>query len=250
MPARPVVGGDSEHVVREYETRLQRYFLQFPVSLFNVVLETGIQRSGRLRESGWPDNLDRFGPPSIVQAEVHLLGVLRQVSRPRRDPLDLSVHLDARANRIAIRFRPAQSEYDAVSFTRALVCEHTHLRSQTALQNEIERAVPGEIGNRECASIVSHIESAHSGIVAISAIPPYEKDIGLVTIPAISFPDELVQCVPAALVCHGGFRFDGRLRHHLTPEETHQVRLDAVGQHATRNENLRRAVAIEIMRIR
>src|SRR5207249_9653056 len=102
----------------------------------------------------------------------------------------------------------------------------------------------------ECASIFGHVEPADSGIVAIPAVPANQKHIWFVPVPATPLAYELIERVPAVLVRGGGLRADRRLRHHLPPEKTHQVGLDAVRHHSARDENLRRAVAIKIMRIR
>src|SRR5204863_10104408 len=71
--------------------------------------------------------------------------------------------------------------------------------------------------------------------------------VGLAAMPAIAFADELVDGVPTVLVYFRALGGSGRLRHHLPPEEAHQVRFAVARQHAARDINLRRAIVVEVV---
>ena len=52
-----------------------------------------------------------------------------------------------------------------------------HLRTQPALQHDIEIAVAIDIGKRKRAAVFRHVEAAHAGEIVVASCPPREKQI-------------------------------------------------------------------------
>ena len=167
----------------------------------------------------------------IPQSEVQLLRVLRQVSASRVQILDSPVDFDARADPVAIGFRPAQPQRDRALAHAAVVAQHADLRPQAALQHDIQVAVAIDIGCGERAGVVGEVQPADAREViefrcaAVRGRHSLVENVGLMAAPAVLLADELIDRVPAVFILRSRGLGHGRLSHHLPPEETVDVLL-------------------------
>src|SRR5581483_9655214 len=123
-----------------------------------------------------------------------------------------------------------------------VVPQGAHLRTQAALQKNVQIAVAVKIRGGESAAVLRKVDARNTGNVVIAFAAAGIHHVRLAAVPAIVFTDELVNCVPAVLV---GRRRGGRSRrvgHNLAPKEAHHVRGGSVGQHAAGTVDLGRTV--------
>src|SRR5438477_6931121 len=145
--------------------------------------------------------------------------MLRQIPGAGLQKLDRAVYFQARPDGIAVRFRAGKEESDRFPAGRAVVLECLHVRPQAALQQKVEISTAIEIGYGKGAAVERAIETAHAGEIAVAAVAPHVKNIGLAAIPAIALANELVDGIPAVLICLGALSDYRRPCHHLAPEE-------------------------------
>src|ERR1700680_1521813 len=97
--------------------------------------------------------------------------MLRKVSAARIQILHMPIHLDPRANPVAIRFRAPQPKYDAALRHAAVITQNPDLRREPALQNNIEIPVIIDIRCGESSRVVGEIQSADAGkIVKLTSL--------------------------------------------------------------------------------
>ncbi len=233
---------------RRQRAMLAEWFAcQFMRAFRNGVCLAWFEIRELLHQAGWPGDANLLHRLCGPQPKDDPLAVLRKESRTRLKPLRLTIGLNPRPDRIAIRFRSPQLKRNRVVRSRAVVLQNSHLRTQAVLENDVRPSVAVEIGDREGAAVVRKIQSAHAREIEVSVASAHVQHVGLAAAPTVLFTNELIQSVPAVLIGGGWLGRHGRSVDDLTPEETHQVRRGCVGQHPTGDEYLCFAVVIQVM---
>ena len=71
----------------------------------------------------------------------------------------LRLYSDARPNRIAVAFRPAQEEGDGMPYVSKLIPQNSNLRRIPVLEDELQAAILVNVGERKGSAVLGEVQS-------------------------------------------------------------------------------------------
>src|SRR5206468_1304605 len=93
------------------------------------------------------------------------------------------------ADRIAIGARPAKVQHNGPAIYSPLVTQHSNLRPEAALDDQIEVAISIEVDGSKTARIVWDVRAGNTGEIKEVAASARVQVIFLIAVPVVAFAD-------------------------------------------------------------
>src|SRR5437764_14129068 len=107
---------------------------------------------------------------AFPEAENNGFRMLGKKAAARIEPLGLSIHTNASADGVTIGFGTDKAKGNGAIRSSAVVLQHAHLWTQTALEDYVGAAVAIAVGDRKGAAVVREIEPADAREVEVAGL--------------------------------------------------------------------------------